>query len=119
MVSPAGGGYVPDRGNVIWIAFNPQAGHEQAGHRPALVLSPQRYNGRTGLVVLCPITNQQKGYPFEVAIPEGSSVTGVVLADQVKSLDWRSRQATFACKLNDTVAIAVLQRLNKLLDPTS
>ena len=117
MVSPAGG-YVPDRGDVIWIAFNPQAGHEQAGHRPALVLSPQRYNGRTGLVVLCPITNQQKGYPFEVAIPEGSSVTGVVLADQVKNLDWRSRQATFACKLNEAVAIAVLQKLNKLLDPT-
>ena len=118
MVTPSGS-YVPDRGDVIWIAFNPQSGHEQAGRRPALVLSPQRYNGRTGLAVLCPITNQQKGYPFEVAIPVGFAVTGVILADQVKNLDWRSRQAVFACALSDDVVLAVLPRLNTLLDSTT
>ncbi len=118
MVTPSGG-YVPDRGHVIWIAFHPQAGHEQAGRRPALVLSPQRYNGRTGLAVLCPITNQQKGYPFEVAVPAGVAVTGVILSDQVKNLDWRSRQATFACTLSDAVVLAVVHRLNRLLDPTA
>jgi mRNA interferase MazF len=86
MVTPSAA-YIPGRGDVIWIAFNPQAGHEQARRRPALVLSPQRYNGRTGLAVLCPITNQRKGYPFEVEIPEGFAVTGVILADQIKNLD--------------------------------
>lgn len=86
--------YVPDRGDVVWIDFNPQTGHEQAGRRPAVTLSPALYNGRTGLALLCPITNQIKGYPFEVTIPQGWNVTGVVLADQVKSLDWRRRGAT-------------------------
>ncbi len=81
--------YVPERGDAVWITLDPQAGHEQAGRRPALVLSPSAYNGRVGLALFCPITNQVKGYPFEVPIPAGSSVTGVVGADQVKSLDWR------------------------------
>ena len=76
--------YVPERGNAIWINFNPQAGHEQAGRRPAIVLSPQSYNGKVGLCLLCPITNQVKGYPFEVLIPAGLGVTGVVLSDQKK-----------------------------------
>ena len=79
--------YVPDRGHVVWIDFNPQTGHEQAGRRPAVVLSAALYNGRTGLALLCPVTNQIKGYPFEVTIPQGLNVTCVVLADQVKSLD--------------------------------
>src|SRR5438045_8960127 len=91
MVMPAG--YVPDRGDVVWISLNPQAGHEQAGRRPALVLSPAAYNGRVGLALFCPITSQVKGYPFEVPLPAGSPVTGVVGADQVKSLDWRARKA--------------------------
>ena len=83
--------YVPERGDAVWISLDPQAGHEQAGRRPALVLSPAAYNGRVGLALLCPITNQAKGYPFEVPLPEGLPVTGVVGADQVKSLDWRAQ----------------------------
>ncbi len=110
--------YVPDRGDVVRITFNPQAGHEQAGRRPAVVLSPERYNAKTGLAVMCPITNQQKGYPFEVAMPAGLPVTGVILADQVKNLDWRSRQATFGCALNVELVRAVRDRLNSLITPT-
>ena len=85
--------YVPERGDAVFITLDPQAGHEQAGRRPALVLSPAAYNGRVGLALLCPITSQVKGYPFEVPIPAGSPVRGVVGADQVKSLDWRARLA--------------------------
>lgn len=85
--------YVPDRGDVVWLQFNPQAGHEQAGRRPALVISPRAYNGQVGLALLCPITSRIKGYPFEVVFPPGSKVDGAVLADQVKSLDWRARKA--------------------------
>jgi mRNA interferase MazF len=107
--------YVPDRGDVIWISLNPQAGHEQAARRPALVLSPAAYNGRVGLALLCPITNQAKGYPFEVRIPPGLAVTGVVLADQVKSLDWRARQAAILITLPEAVATEVLQKLRTLL----
>ena len=107
--------YVPDRGDAIWISLNPQAGHEQAGRRPALVLSPAAYNGRVGLALLCPITNQVKGYPFEVRVPCGLAVTGVVLADQVKSLDWRARQADFIAALPETVVAEVLQKLRTLL----
>ena len=107
--------YVRDRGAVIWISLNPQAGHEQAGRRPALVLSPAAYNGRVGLALLCPITNQAKGYPFEVRIPPGLAVTGVVLADQVKSLDWRARQAAILITLPEAVATEVLQKLRTLL----
>src|ERR671925_1003125 len=86
-------GYVPTRGEAVWISLHPQAGHEQAGRRPAVVLSPAAYNGRVGLALLCPITNQRKGYPFEVRIPPRLRVTGVVLADQIKRLDWRVPQA--------------------------
>lgn len=86
--------YVPARGEAVWITLNPQAEHEQAGRRAALVLSPSAYNGKVGLAILCPITSQVKGYPFEVAIPSGSKLAGVVLADQVKNLDWRVRKAS-------------------------
>lgn len=85
--------YVPERGDIVWLQFDPQAGHEQAGKRPALVISPSAYNGRVGLALLCPITSQAKGYPFEVALPAGSKVRGAVLADQIKSLDWQVRRA--------------------------
>ena len=85
--------YVSDRGDAIWLNFTPQAGHEQAGHRPALVLSPRSYSRKAGLALLCPITSQEKGYPFEVPLSEADEVHGVVLADQVKSLDWRERDA--------------------------
>jgi mRNA interferase MazF len=83
--------YVPDAGDIVWLQFTPQAGHEQAGHRPAVVLSPANYNGKTGLMVCCPMTTQIKGYPFEVAI--SGKPASVVLADQVKNLDWRARKA--------------------------
>lgn len=109
--------YIPDRGDAVWLQFDPQAGHEQAGRRPALVLSPASYNGLVGLALLCPITNQIKGYPFEVRVPPDQPVTGVVLADQVKSLDWRVRRAEHICRLPEAVVLAVLQRLGALLDP--
>lgn len=107
--------YIPDSGDIVWITFNPQAGHEQAGRRPALVLSPAAYNGKVGLVVLCPITSQVKGYPFEVVIPDGLGISGAILSDQVKSLDWRARKAEFDCKLPSTSYNEVVQKLNALI----
>jgi mRNA interferase MazF len=108
-------GYVPDRGDIIWISFNPQAGHEQAGRRPAVVLSPATYNGKVGLMILCPITNQIKGYSFEVMIPAGQKVTGAILSDQAKSLDWKARKAESIGKLPAAIINEVLKKLNTLL----
>ena len=108
-------GDVPDRGDVVWISLNPQAGHEQAGRRPAIVLSPAAYNRKTGLAVFCPITNQIKGYPFEVVIPEGATVSGAVLSDQVKSLDWKARRAEPICTLPRKVIDDVLAKVRTLL----
>ena len=108
--------YVPQRGDVIWITLDPQAGHEQAGRRPAVVLSPGAYNGKAGLAILCPITSQVKGYPFEVRIPGDLPVSGVVLADQVKSLDWKARQAERMCTLPPDVIAEVLAKLGVLLE---
>ena len=108
-------GFIPDRGHFIWIDFDPQSGHEQAGRRPALVVSPAAYNEKIGLALLCPITSQIKGYPFEVAIPEGLSISGVILADQVKSLDWKSREAEFACDAPREVINLALEKLSTLL----
>ena len=107
--------YIPDSGDIVWLMFNPQAGHEQAGHRPALVLSPKAYNGKVGLAILCPVTSQIKGYPFEVKIPEGLEIGGAVLSDQVKSLDWKARQAKFICKLPSATYNEVVQKLSTLL----
>src|SRR4051794_29648952 len=107
--------YVPDRGDAVWVMLNPQAGHEQAGRRPAVVLSPANYNGKVGLAILCPITNQIKGYPFEVVLPAGLTVTGAILSDQVKNLDWRARNATFICTLPAMTITIVLQKLNTLV----
>lgn len=107
--------YVPDRGDAVWLNFNPQAGHEQAGRRPALVLSPAVYNGKLGLALLCPVTSRVKGYPFEVAVPDGLAVGGVILSDQVKSLDWRERQAELIARMPDEVVGEVLAKLNTLL----
>lgn len=114
-------GYIPERRDAVWITLEPQAGHEQAGRRPALVLSPSAYNGRVGLALLCPITGQAKGYPFEVAVPEGLAVSGVVLADQIKSLDWRVRKAGRICSLPSEVIDRVIEKVNALLasGPTS
>jgi mRNA interferase MazF len=107
--------YIPNRGDVVWITFNPQAGHEQAGRRPAFVLSPASYNGKVGLAILCPITSQIKGYPFEVLIPDGLKISGAILSDQVKSLDWKVRQAELICKLPSAIIDEVLQKLGTLL----
>lgn len=110
------GGYVPERGDAVWISLDPQSGHEQAGRRPALVLSPSVYNGRVGLALLCPITSRVKGYPFEVPLPEGLPVEGVVGADQVKSLDWRARNATRIDAVPEDVVARVVSRLRTLLE---
>lgn len=107
--------YVPDRGDAVWIDFNPQAGHEQAGRRPAIVISPASYNRKVGLAILCPITNQIKGYPFEVVIPSGLRVTGAVLSDQVKNLDWKIRKAERIGTLPTEVTDEVLKKLRTLL----
>lgn len=107
--------YIPERGNIVWLTFTPQAGHEQAGRRPALVLSPSAYNGKVGLAIFCPITSQIKGYPFEVAVPQGLAVCGAILSDQVKSLDWRARKAEFICMLPDSTLTTVLKRLGTLV----
>jgi mRNA interferase MazF len=108
---------IPDRGDVVRISMNPQAGHEQAGRRPAVVLSPSAYNRKVGLAILCPITNQVKGYPFEVSIPSGLPVTGVVLSDQAKSLDWKARKAEFMCALPSETTREVILKLGTLLTP--
>jgi mRNA interferase MazF len=105
----------PDRGEVAWIDLSPQAGHEHAGRRPAVLVSPGAYNSRTGLGLFCPITSQVKGYPFEVRLPPDFAVTGVVLADQIKSLDWRARRAQFVGKLPESVIAQVLSRIRTLL----
>jgi len=102
--------YIPDSGDILWIMFNPQA-----GHRPALVLSPKAYNGKVGLALLCPITNQVKGYPFEVLIPEGLEIKGAILSDQVKSLDWKARNAKFSCKLPSENFNKVIKKLSTLI----
>ena len=85
--------FVPETGDFVWLTFDPQAGREQAGRRPALVLSPRTYNAKSGLALVCPITNQAKGYPFEVPVTAGHGATGVILADHLKSVDWKSRRA--------------------------
>ncbi len=108
--------YVPDRGDFVWLTFNPQAGHEQAGRRPALTLSPQRYNQAAGLALFCPVTSQIKGYPFEVTIPAGLPISGVVLADQVRSLDWNARQITFIAQAPLALVHEVLGKLETLLN---
>jgi len=107
--------YTPERGDVVWITFTPRAGHEQAGRRPAVILSPQAYNDKVGLALMCPITSQIKGYPIEVGIPEDCDVNGVILADQVKSLDWRTRQAELLCQIPPGTVAEVLEKLKTLL----
>jgi mRNA interferase MazF len=107
--------YVPDRGDAVWITFDPQAGHEQAGRRPAIVLSRRLYNNSSQLALFCPITTKPKGYPFEVAIPDGQPITGVVLADQVRNFDWKARKAVFICRLSETIVAESLGKMAALL----
>jgi len=109
-------GYVPKRGDLIWLDFTPQAGHEQAGRRPAAVISSGQYNRKVGLLLACPITNRRKQYPFEVLLPDGLPITGVILADQVRSLDWKSRRAVFIGCLGEEVLAEILGKLAVLTD---
>jgi len=107
--------YIPDRGDLVWLTFNPGAGHEQMGRRPALVLSPEIYNKKTGLAIFCPVTSKIKGYPFEVILPEGLAIKGTILSDQVKNLDWTERRAEFICKLPEKITLQVMGKLKALL----
>jgi mRNA interferase MazF len=107
--------YVPDRGDAVWLNFNPQSGHEQSGRRPAIVLSPAAYNKKVGLAIFCPITTQVKGYPFEVVIPAGLKVSGAILSDQVKSFDWKHRNARLIIRLPPLTTKEVLDKLKVLL----
>jgi len=107
------GKYVPDAGDIVWLRFSPQASHEQAGHRPAVVVSPAAYNGRTNLMLCCPMTTQIKGYPFEVTV--AGKRPGAVLADQVKSLDWVERKAKFKGKASATELASVRARIIALV----
>ena len=109
--------YVPTRGDLIWLQFNPQAGHEQAGHRPAVVISPSSYNRRVGLALCCPVTSQVKGYPFEVLLPPGLGVEGAILSDQVKSLDWRARKARLIGSMPADVLQETVGKILALVDP--
>ena len=106
--------YIPDRGDIVWLDFTPQTGHEQHGKRPAVVLSPQTYNKKSGLALFCPITTKQKGYPFEVKI-EGRKINGVALSDQIKSLDWQQRGAEFIAKTTEEEINAIIKKLNVLI----
>jgi mRNA interferase MazF len=106
--------YAPERGDVVWISLAPQPGQDQAGRRPAVVLSPQAYNSRVGLAVLCPITAHIKGYPFEVLIPPGLPIEGAILSDQVESLDWRAHRAELICSLTPAVVDEALGKLRTL-----
>jgi mRNA interferase MazF len=107
--------FVPDVGDFVWLTFDPQAGHEQAGRRPALVLSPRVYNARSGLALACPIANQVRGYPFEVAVPAGAGASGVILVDQLKSVDWKARHAEPLGRCGNEVMDEVRARLAPLL----
>jgi mRNA interferase MazF len=106
--------YIPERGDLIWLEFSPQCGHEQAGKRPAIVISPKEYNAKVSLVIVCPITSKEKGYPFEVKVT--GKIKGAILSDQVKSLDWRARNAKFIKKVNLKVFKEVQEKLLLLIE---
>lgn len=106
--------YVPDAGEVVWLEFDPQAGHEQAGHRPALVISPASYNAKTGLMVCCPMSTKIKGHPFEV-VTQVDGVDCAVLSDQVKSLDWKVRRAKKKAVVSEDVLVHVRAKMKALL----
>lgn len=117
MATKSGSAYVPERGDVVWLSFDPQAGHEQAGRRPAVILSPSSYNRSSGLALVVPVTSQVKGYPFEVPIPAGLRISGVILADHLKSVDWRARNAERIATLPAATLNQALKRASLLLVP--
>ena len=106
--------YVPERGDIVWLNFNPQAGHEQGGKRPAVVISPKEYNEKTGFGIFCPITSKIKNYPFEVKI-ESKKINGVVLSDQIKSLDWKTREIEFITKETSKTVDDIIDKMSVLL----
>ncbi|GHV12559.1 mRNA-degrading endonuclease [Spirochaetia bacterium] len=108
-------GYIPERGDIVWLDFDPQKGHEQKGNRPAIVISPKEYNEKVGLAVFCPITNQEKGYPFEVKIAS-KKIAGAILSDQIKSLDWRKRDIKFIVKSKEAEITEVVSKINVLIN---
>jgi mRNA interferase MazF len=108
--------YVPDAGDLVWLTFDPQAGHQQRGRRPALILSPRAYNAKARLAIACPITSHVKGYPFEVPLPPGGKISGVVLADHVKNLDWQARRVVFDAKAPADILTDVRERIRALLE---
>ena len=107
--------YLPSRGDIVWLDFSPQSGHEQAGRRPAVCISPKAYNEKVGLAIFCPVTSTQKGYPFEVALPDELPIKGVVLADHVKNLDWRARNATYIFSLDENVFAEIISKIHTLI----
>ena len=109
--------YVPDKGDIVWLEFTPQAGHKQAGRRPALVLSPRNYNERSSLALFCPVTSRVRGYPFEVQLPPSGPIIGVVLADQLRSQDWRARHAKFVVRASPQTVSEVQEKLGVLMFP--
>lgn len=105
----------PARGDLVYVNFNPQAGHEQAGKRPGIILSPKSFNHVTGFAIICPITRQQKEYPFEVVLPDGLAFEGVILTDQVKSLDWRARQVQIKGAVSADIVTECLDKIHTFL----
>jgi mRNA interferase MazF len=110
------GKYVPSKGDIVWLTFNPQSGHEQAGHRPAIVISPKEYNEKVGLALFCPITSKIKDYPFEVIVNVKGKINGAILSDQIKSFDWISRNAKFIVKASKEIINDVLEKINILIN---
>jgi mRNA interferase MazF len=108
-------GYVPDRGDLVWLDFDPQVGHEQRGKRPALVVSIRDYNEKTNLGLFCPITSMKKDYPFEVVVSVGK-INGVILSDQIKSLDWKKRNARYIGKVEESIIGNVLGKIQLLIE---
>ncbi|PJF39682.1 MAG: mRNA-degrading endonuclease [Chloroflexi bacterium] len=108
--------YTPARGDVVWVNLNPRTGHEQAGRRPVVILTPQDYNQKVGLAIVCPITSQDKNYPFDVHIPDGLDVHGVVLSNHVHSIDWQARQVEFITRLPDEILDDIRENIYALLD---
>jgi len=107
--------YIPQRGDIVWLTLNPQKGHEQAGRRPAIVLSPSSYNSKVNLAIFCPITSKVKDYPFEIKLPKTCTIKGVILSDQVRSLDWHSRNAEYICSVSESLLHEVTQNIKLLL----
>ena len=107
--------YIPAQGDLVWLEFDPQAGHEQAERRPAIIISPKEYNKKTGLALVCPITSKIKNYPFEVLLPNSHAITGAILSDQIKNLDWKIRKATYVTKANEEVMQEVIAKIYAII----